>query len=124
MQRIMIICLMILVALAMVGCEADGELRIRNRTSAKLIFSIDAANPIQLESWKNWSKYYAEDQVVQIQYQGDYIFPNTLERTIHKGLLTALDINPTGGAIRLINNGNAIVFNVFLSPSKRHELGR
>lgn len=123
MQKIMILALLILMAFAVMACEEDGELRIRNRTSARVNFTVDDANPQQLESWTNWSRYYSEDRVVQVQYQGDYVFTNTLERSIYKGLVTTIDINPNGGAIRLINNGNNVINAVFLSPSSETEWG-
>ncbi|MDZ4182338.1 MAG: hypothetical protein U1B83_05615 [Candidatus Cloacimonadaceae bacterium] len=123
MQKIMIIALLILMALSIMACEEDGELRIRNRTSARVNFTVDEANPQQLESWTNWSRYYSDDRVVQVQYQGDYVFTNTLERSVYKGLVTTIDINANGGAIRLINNGNNAINAVFLSPSSETEWG-
>jgi hypothetical protein len=117
MRRFLFIATLAIVSLTLMSCEEDGELRIRNRTNSHIWFSVNQANQQQLEGWTNWSRYYSEDTEVTIDFNGNFVFANSITRNVYKGLVTTIDITADGGAIKVINDSTTTITEVYLSPS-------
>ncbi len=117
MRKALFLIMMILIALTMMACDEDGELRIRNRTNSHAWVRVNDADIRQIEGWTNWSKYYSGDATVNIDYWGNFVFTKSVTREVYRGLVTTVDILPDGGAIKLINDGQTTITEVYISPN-------
>lgn len=117
MRRSPILAFLAGIAILLAACEQDGELRVRNRTASDVWISVDNSEPRQLAAETNWSAYYGSDRSVTVSYNGNYVFANTVTREVKKNLVSTVDINPDGGAIRLINDGEVTLSEVYVSEA-------
>jgi len=110
--------LILLTALSVSACIVrDAELRIRNRTASDLWVSVDNAEPRKISEWANWSSFFKETRQVSVSWIGNYVFPQTESLKIRSGLLSTLEIQPSGGAISLTNDGSNELVELYISPS-------
>lgn len=123
MRNVLIPVLLIALLFTLSGCVDDGELRIRNRTAAKLYLSVDNAPAESLVAWSNWSKFYSVDRSVVISYNGDYVFDNSITRDVRSGLVSTVDIQPDAGAIHLTNDQNITISEMYISPTGNPDWG-
>lgn len=124
MRRFTIIALLILTGLLLMACEEDGELRIRNRSDGYLNVKIDNSEPMVVNPGSGWSKYYSESTTVQIDYQGLYVFPNSINRTVSPGLPTTVNINADAGAVTIQNDHEFEVKEVYISVHGEPDWGQ
>jgi hypothetical protein len=103
--------------------HTDGELRIRNRTADDVWVSVSGAEPGRISAWSNLSTFSNHDALVPVSYIGSYVFANNVEKDIRAGLVTTLDILPEGGALRLTNDGNASILELYISASDDPDWG-
>ncbi len=117
MRRSPILAFLAGIAILLAACEQDGELRVRNRTASDVWISVDNSEPRQLAAETNWSGYYGSDRSVAVSYNGNYVLPNTVTREVKKNLVSTVDINPDGGAIRLTNDGEVTLSELYISEA-------
>lgn len=123
MRRLLTLVLLIIIALGLVSCDEDGELRIRNRSNSDVWISVDGAGLQQMGAWTNWSQYYSEDSQVSIDYSGNHVFANTMTGEVRKGLVTTVDIEADAGAVKIVNDSTFVITEVYISPSDQTEWG-
>ena len=124
MKRGPLLLFILLTALNASACIIrDAELRIRNRTASEIWVSVDDAEPRKISEWANWSKFFQETRQVSVSWIGNFVFPQTEKLKIRSGLLSSLEIKPSGGAIILNNDGSKPLLEVYLSPSEDLDWG-
>ncbi|HPV14663.1 MAG TPA: hypothetical protein PL126_03320 [Candidatus Cloacimonadota bacterium] len=123
MQRYLIIILLVLMGLMLVACEDDAELRIRNRTNASITAKVDEGDEFTIEAWSGWSRIYGQDTNVTVNYEGLYVYPNFVNRTVTQGLPTTVNVYPDCGAIRLNNDSPAVITEINISRHDATEWG-
>jgi len=123
MRKITIIILLILMGLLLMACEEDGELRIRNRTNALVQARVDNGDPINIDAWSGWSRFYTEDATVTVSFQGLYVYPDSTTRSIIKGLPSTVNINPDAGAVLVNNDSTFVITELYISAHDAPEWG-
>lgn len=118
MRRYLIIILLVLMGLILVACDDDAELRIRNRTNASITAKVDEGEEFTIEAWSGWSRIYGQDTNVVVNYEGLYVYPNFVTRTVTQGLPTTVNVYPDCGAVKLFNDSESAITEVHIS---RHE---
>lgn len=109
---------MLVTALQAWACVvSEGELRVRNRTAGEIWVSVDNSEPRPISAWSNWSLFYAETEVLSVSYIGNFVFADTVEQTVRPGLISTVDVIPSGGAIALDNDASSPLVEVYISPS-------
>lgn len=117
MRKILFIMILAMVAMLMMGCDEDGELRIRNRTSSQVWASVAGGANVEIEPGTAWSKLYSSEADVEVTYYGHHVFPASETRHIYLGLPSTVNITATGGAIKINNNGTLGIQEVYISPA-------
>lgn len=92
-------------------------MRVRNRTNSDIWVTIADSEPKHLESLANWSRYYSEYSEVNVAYTGNLAFPNSSTLKVRPNLVSTLDIISDGGAIKIVNNTDETISEVYLSNS-------
>lgn len=123
MQKYLIIILLVLMGLLLMACDDDAELRIRNRTNASITAKLDEGEEFSIEAWSGWSRFYNDDTSVTISYEGLYVYPGSVSRTVTKGLPTTVNVNPDCGAININNDKPAAITEIFISRHDASEWG-
>lgn len=117
MRAVIMVFVLMLVALMVMGCDDEGELRIRNRTTSQAWASVSGGAEVQIEPGTAWSKLYSSETDLEIQYHGQHVFPATENRHIYLGLPSTVNIVADGGAIKINNDGTLGIQEVYISPS-------
>jgi hypothetical protein len=116
-KRLFIPCLLVLIAMLVTACEQPGELRIRNRTSGNVQLNVNGEQ-FSLNPWGTWARTdYSLEQTIPVTYSGDYVFENHITRDVGPNQIATLDIHPAGGAIKIVNDRETALINLYLSPS-------
>lgn len=124
MKRGPLLFLILFTALSASACIVrDAELRIRNRTASDIWVSVDNAEPRKISEWANWSSLFRESRQVSVSWIGNFVFPQTESLKIRSGLLSTLEIQPSGGAILLKNDGTNQLLELYISPSDELDWG-
>jgi hypothetical protein len=117
LRRLYIPCLLILIVLLVTACEQPGELRIRNRTSGNVHLNVNGEQ-FSLNPWGTWARTdYSLEQTIPVTYHGDYVYENLVPKDVGPNQIATLDIYPAGGAIKIVNDRDTALINVYLSPS-------
>jgi hypothetical protein len=116
MRKLLLIVILAMVAILMMGCDEEGELRIRNRTSSQAWASVSGGANIQIEPGTSWAKLYSNETDVEVTYYGHHVFPASETRHIYLGLPSTVNIIATGGAIKISNDGALGIQEVYISP--------
>lgn len=115
---------MLLTAFQALACVVrEGELRVRNRSGAEIWVSVDNSEPRRISGWSNWSLFYNENRVMSVSYIGNYVFANTVEQTLRTGLISTVDVLPSGGAISFANDGTTSIREVYISTGAELDWG-
>lgn len=123
MRKVMILELLIIMGLLLMACEQDGELRIRNRSNAPIIASIDEGEQREIDAWSGWSRFYTEDATVKVDYEGLYVYPASVTRTVFLGLPTTINVYPDAGAMQIRNDSTFVITELYISPRDAQEWG-
>ncbi len=124
MKRGPLLLLMLLTAFQALACVVrEGELRVRNRSGAEIWVSVDNSEPRRISGWSNWSLFYNENRVMSVSYIGNYVFANTVEQTLRTGLISTVDVLPSGGAISFANDGTTSIREVYISTGAELDWG-
>ncbi len=116
MKRITLLIMIMAILVLVTSCFEDGTLRVRNRTNSRAWFSVDHNPYIYLESFNNWSRDYSSDRNVRIDYNGNHLFSGNIQVSVNLGRITNFDIVADGGAIRINNQTNLTITQVYISP--------
>jgi len=117
MRKLYIIMILAIVAMLMMGCDEEGELRIRNRTTAQTWANVDGGAEVMIEPGTAWSRLYSSEADVEVHYHGQHVFPATETRHIYLGLPSTVNITADGGAIKINNDGTLGIQEVYISPT-------
>ncbi|MBW6514855.1 MAG: hypothetical protein K0B87_08895 [Candidatus Syntrophosphaera sp.] len=116
MRRVFLLGILSALAFLVLGCDKEGELRVRNRTASEVYVSVDNSEPQHLEAWSNLSRFFSEDRKIVIAYNGNYVFANSVVRDVRTNLVTTFDIQPDGGAIQIVNDEDVSLIDLYISP--------
>lgn len=124
MKRGLLLLLVLMTVLPALACVAsEGELRVRNRSADDIWVSVANSEPRKISGWSNWSLFYRETKILSVSYIGNYVFANAVEQTVRPGLISTVDILPSGGAITFANDAAVGIVEVYISPSGELDWG-
>lgn len=118
MKRGLLLLLLLALVLPVLACvAAEGELRIRNRSADEIWVSVANSEPRKISGWSNWSLFYKETAILSVSYIGNYVFADAVEQTVRPGLISTVDVLPSGGAIAFANDAALAIAEVYISPT-------
>jgi len=124
--------LLFAVALVMVGCSQDGDLKVYNETSSYVSFTLNNGEEIELDyseyftkSWSLASSIFGnEEKDIDVNYTGDYVFSDDTTVTVEAGKTKKLRIYPDAGIASIWNNSSSFyIEELYLSPSSSSNWG-
>ncbi|MDP8268898.1 MAG: hypothetical protein P9L97_09240 [Candidatus Tenebribacter davisii] len=107
------------------GCSDEGVLKIENESSGDSWYELNSGSTQWLDpgeedshSWDlSTSIFGDEDKSVTVDFGGDFVFSNSVNKTIKPGSTANVDINSDAGIIRLENETFYNITEVYLAPS-------
>ena len=117
--------LLVLMGLILAGCSEDGTLRITNFSNYSAWFQVGSGGYTTLNSGQMYEKDYSlsksifgdEDKRVTVNYGGEFVFTNSVSKTIKPGSTARVDIFSDAGVIRIENETFYDITEVYLAPS-------
>ena len=117
--------LLVLLGLVLSGCSEDGTLKITNLSNFDVWFDLGGGSTNYLSSGQVYEKDYTlstsifgdEDKRVTVNYGGEFVFSNSVSKTIKPGSTARVDIFSDAGVIRIENETFYDITEVYLSPS-------
>lgn len=116
MKQGSILCgLVIIVLLSLAGCSAEGELKISNKTRGSVFGKVNDQE-FNLTAGENFEKSWdlstsilgSETKNIEITYNGEYIWRETIETEVEAGNTKKIKLLPVAGSIKVINESFAI----------------
>jgi len=118
MKHGLLLLLLLGTVLPLLACTTTpGELRVRNRSADDIWVSVANSEPHKISGWSNWSLFYKETAVLSVSFIGNYVFANGVEQTVRPGLISTVDVLPSGGAIAFANDAELTIAEVYISPT-------
>ncbi len=118
--------LLVLLGLVLSGCSEDGTLKITNFSNFDVWFDLGGGSQTTLTYYGQiYEKDYTlstsifgdEDKRVTVNYGGDFVFSNSVSKTIKPGSTAKVDIFSNAGIICIENETFYDITEVYLSPS-------
>ncbi len=117
--------LLVLLGLVLSGCSEDGTLKITNLSNFDVWFDLGGGSTNYLSSGQVYEKDYTlstsifgdEDKRVTVNYGGEFVFSNSVSKTIKPGSTARVDIFSDAGVIRIENETFYDITEVYLAPS-------
>ena len=118
--------LLVLMGLILAGCSEDGTLRITNNSNYSAWFQLGSGGSTNnLSSGQVYEKDYTlstsifgdEDKRVTVNYGGEFVFSNSVSKTIKPGSTARVNIFSDAGIIRIENETSYDITEVYLAPS-------
>ncbi len=115
-----------MLGLVLSGCSEDGTLRITNFSHFDVWFDLDGGSQTTLTFFGQvYEKDYTlstsifgdEDKRVIVNYGGEFVFSNSISKTIKPGSTAKMNINSDAGVIRIENETSYDITEVYLAPS-------
>ena len=116
--------LLVLMGLVLAGCSEDGTLRITNFSNYSAWFQLGSGGfTNNLSSGQVYEKDYTlstsifgdEDKKVTVTYGGDFVFTDQVNKTIRPGSTSKVNIYSDAGVIRIENETDYDIVEVYLS---------
>jgi len=118
MKHGLLLLLLLGTVLPLLACTTTpGELRVRNRSADDIWVSVANSEPRKISGWSNWSLFYKETAVLSVSFIGNYVFANGVEQTVRPGLISTVDVLPSGGAIAFAYDAELTIAEVYISPT-------
>lgn len=114
------------VALLISGCSDTGTLKIINWDAYDGWFTINDGSLTWLDAGYFWEKDYElstsifgeEEKKVSVEYGGEYVFTQSVNKTVKPGSETKVEFETDAGEIIIWNDSNSFYINeVYISPS-------
>ncbi len=124
--------LVFILVLFLTGCTDEGTLRISNLDADYGWFKINHGLIDELNPGDSYEKSYDlstsifgdEDKKVTVEYGGEYVFDESVEKTIKPGSTKTVEFETNAGSIRIINDtSDTSIWYVYISPSSSSEWG-
>ncbi len=118
--------LIFILTLFITGCTDEGILKITNFTNFDVWFDLGGGSQTTLTFFGQvYEKDYTlstsifgdEDKRVTVNYGGDFVFSNSVSKTIKPGSTAKMNINSDAGIIRIENETFYDITEVYLAPS-------
>jgi len=111
------VCLgVLLVPIIFTGCSSEGKLKISNKTSgvvfgkvSKSEFNISGGESFSKDWDLNSSIFGSESKEVDVVYNGEYIWRDSLVAEVEAGSTKRIKLLPVAGAIKINNTNDGIL---------------
>ena len=121
MRKIVHLVIVLALSLVMLGCESDGNLDISNETEGWLdlyvegdLTSLNAYEAVEY----SWTIPFLEEQDVNIEADGLYVLDYQEDMIIIGGDNEDLQIEANAAVIRIDNNTNIYIWELYISPDE------
>lgn len=117
--------LLVLLGLVLSGCSEDGTLKITNLSHFDVWFDLGGSQTTLTYYGQVYEKDYTlstsifgdEDKRVTVNYNGEFVFSNSVSKTIKPGSTARVNIFSDAGTIRIENETFYDITEVYLAPS-------
>ena len=117
MKNYLKLCLgIIIVPILFTGCSSEGKLKISNKTSG-VVFGKANKSEFNIAAGESYSKKWdlttsifgSESKDVDVVYNGQYIWRDSLVAEVEAGSTKKLKLHPVAGAIKVSNTNDGVL---------------